>query len=488
MTKHQKQKTALLAAAILAGETIAKSAGGATPLPTAPERNPLSFFDGKVTFDFQVQSRWEVRNNNFDFNSEVNALTDENWFLNRIRLGLLLKPVSWLKIYAQGQDSREIDSDRPDIPGLLGAEGNDSVDLRQGYVELGDAKLFPLTLKVGRQVLLYGDERLIGPLDWSNLSRTFDAVKLRWEEQKWSLDAFASSVVVPNAGEFNQSDFVNGNETRRGQVFSGVYFTTTALSFQTTDLYALYLHENPNPKYQPRPLGDTNFATFGIRVKSKPGAFAHQPPAAPSDGKSAPAPAPPPKAVGFDYGGEMAFQTGEVRGLDLSSFAINAGVGYTFDVAWTPRVGVEYNYASGDKNPADGDIQTFQNLFPTNHKFYGIMDVTAWQNMQQIMASVTVHPCKTVTALVDYRAFFIASTDDVWYRANGVTPVRPLTPAARDAGRYEGSQIEVVVTWSPKKYFQLQGGYAHFFAGTYLADTGPSSDANFGYVQATFSF
>jgi hypothetical protein len=149
---------------------------------------------------------------------------------------------------------------------------------------------------------------------------------------------------------------------------------------------------------------------------------------------------------------------------------------------------VDYNYASGDNNPADSDIETFQNLFPTNHKFYGIMDLTAWQNMQQVMASVTVQPCKTITATADYRAFFIASTDDVWYRANGVTPVRPLTPAARNAGDYEGSQVEIVVTWSPKKYFQLQGGYAHFFAGTYLQDTGPSSDADFGYIQATINF
>ena len=43
-----------------------------------------------------------------------------------------------------------------------------------------------------------------------------------------------------------------------------------------------------------------------------------------------------------------------------------------------------------------------------------------------------------------------ASTDDVWYRAYGVTAVRPLTAAARNAGNYEGSQIEVVLTWKPK--------------------------------------
>lgn len=451
------------------------------------ESNPLSFFDGKVTFDLQERIRWEDRDNNFDFNKNVNSVADDNWFLNRFRIGLMLKPTDWLSIYAQVQDSREIDSERPDYPGLLGAEGDDTFDLRQAYIEIGNAKKFPLVLKLGRQILSYGDERLIGSFDWNNIGRTFDAVKLRWEQKKWWLDAFASTVVVPKRGEFNPSDFANITEYEREQVFSGLYFSTTALPFQTTDIYALYLHENPNPKYQPLAIGDTNFVTIGIRVKSKPGAFHHEPAPA-SDGKSVPPPPSAPKAVGFDYAAEMAFQAGKVRGLDLTAFAVNAGAGYTFDVPWTPRLGVEYNYASGDNDPTDGDIQTFQNLFPTNHKFYGIMDLTAWQNMQQVMAGLTVQPCKTLTALLDYRAFFIASTDDFWYRANGVTPVRPLTPAAREAGKYEGSQIELVVTWNATKYLQFQGGYAHFFAGTYLADTGPSDDADFGYIMATINF
>ena len=77
------------------------------------------------------RARWEIRDNNFDFDDSVNALTDDNWFLFRLRVGMLLKPTPWLKIYAQGHDSREWLSDRPDFPGLFGAEGDDSFDLRQ---------------------------------------------------------------------------------------------------------------------------------------------------------------------------------------------------------------------------------------------------------------------------------------------------------------------------------------------------------------------
>ena len=473
-----------------AGDTIAKFDGGKIVAEKPPESNPLSFFGGALVFDVQERLRLEGRENNFDFNDTVNAATDDWWLLQRFRLGVTIKPASWLKFYVQGQDSQEIDSDREDIPGRLGAEGDDFIDLRQAYIEIGDPKAFPLSLKVGRQVLAYGDERLIGPLEWNNITRTFDAVKLRWEEKKWSLDAFASAVVVPRADSLNKSDVFDEDDVATSEtVFYGLYASTTAIPFQTTDFYALGLHTEQDTDTLPVAGIDSHFGTVGVRIKSKPGAFAPAPASEGlgKDGKTM-APPPAPNAVGLDYDAELAYQFGEVRDLDLSAFAVHAGIGYTFDTAWKLRLGVEYNYGSGDSDPADGDIETFQNLFPTNHKFYGIMDLTAWQNMHQAAAELKVQPCKTVTAQLGYRAFFIASSDDVWYRANGTTAVRPLTPAARAAGSYEGSQAELVLTWNVKKWLQIQGGYAHFFAGDYLEDTGASDDADFGYVQAMLTF
>ena len=203
----------------------------------------------------------------------------------RFRLGVMLKPAPWLKIYAQTQDSREYLSDRQDFPGVLGAEGDDAFDLRQGYVEISNYDKCPWGLKIGRQVLAYGDERLVGSSEWNNFGRTFDAVKLRYQQKDWWVEGFASTVPVITRGKYNQSDLFNGTENHREQVFSGLYFSTTALSVQTTDVYAFHLHENTNALYQPAAIGDTNFFTFGARVKSKPGAFHHEP-AAVHDGKA----------------------------------------------------------------------------------------------------------------------------------------------------------------------------------------------------------
>jgi len=481
----------LIAAAALAGLPIAALAGSptiSTPAPSKPIEQPLlSFCDGKLIFDVQERVRWEDRENNFDFNDSVRSLTDDNWFLFRFRVGMMIKPAPWLKFYVQGQDSREWLSDRPDFPGVLGAEGDDPFDLRQAYIEIGNTPDMPWGVKIGRQTLSYGDERLVGTFDWNNIGRTFDAVKLSYKAPTWNVDAFASTVVTPHREGYNQSDLFNGNETEREQVFSGVYFSTTAIAPQTTDLYAFHLHE----EYVP--TGDTSFVTLGTRIKSKPGYFSHQAPP-PSDGKSVadgktpPPPPAPPKPLGFDYESEFAFQTGKVKGKDLTAFAVHAGVGYTFDAAWTPRVGVEYNYGSGDDNPLDGDIQTFQNLFPTNHKFYGQMDVFSWQNMHDAGLIFKVAPTKKLAAKAELHAFWLASTDDVWYRANGSTAVRPLTPMARAASNYAGTEADFTLTYAATKWLSLEAGYSHFWAGDYLKDTGASDDADFGYVQATLNF
>ena len=467
--------TTLFAAAIFAGSAIA-----GTPTKTEPKKTDplplLSFADGKVVFDVQERIRWEVRDNNFDFRRNVNAVTDDGWLLQRFRVGMMLKPTNWLKIYAQGQDSREFFSGRPLIPGASGAEGDDSFDLRQAYIEIGDYSKCPWDLKVGRQILSYGDERLVGAFDWNNFGRTFDAAKLTYKTKGFSIDAFTSTPVVITSKNYNQSDLFNGTETNRDLVFSGLYATFDEVPFGSVDLYSLVINEPRGNTSNvqgglaaPVSTGSTarhsDFVTLGTRVKGDPK-----------------------KLGGLEFQGEFAYQVGDVRGLSLNAFAANVGVGYNFELPMKPRIYAEYNYASGDGNSGDTSVQTFQNLFPTNHKFYGIMDVFAWQNLHNALLSFKVTPMKNVTAQVDYNAFWLADTNDVWYRANGLTAVRPLNATSRHASDYCGSEVDFIVTWNACKYVQIQGGYSHFFAGDYLKSTGFHSDADFGYVQATITF
>lgn len=405
------------------------------------------------TFDFQERLRFEVRENTFDFNDSVSTINDDSWLLQRARLGIALRPSDYFSLYIQGQSSFELGSDRPNEPGIFGSEGDDPLDLRQAYLKIGNTK-FNLTL--GRQILSFGDERLVGSFDWNNIGRTFDAVKLHYENRLWSLDAFASSVVVPNSESLNQSDWLDGNETHRDQVFSGLYFSTKALGPQSADLYAFHLFEN-------LAAGDTSFFTLGTRIKADVV-----------------------KTGGWDYEMELAYQTGELGGKDLTAFAGHLGLGYVWlKHSMKPRVFVEYNYGTGDQDPADDQVETFQNLFPTNHKFYGYMDVFSWQNMHNPALSLSVQPLPNLKVQLDYHAFWLADSTDAWYRANGVTAVRPVNGAA---SRFVGTELDFSLHWKATKQLSFLVGYSHFFAGDYLKTSGSHDDADFAYVQTTFEF
>jgi hypothetical protein len=408
--------------------------------------NPLSFADGRVVFDFEIQTRFESRENNFDFNEGADALTDDSWLLNRFRAGILFKPGDRVKVYIQAQDSREIDSDRPDIPGQLGAEGDNPFDLRQAWIEIGGGKDSPFSLKTGRQVLLYGDQRLIGPLDWSTLSRTFDAVKLRYDDGAglW-VDAFISSVVVPDSGRFDESD--------HDSIFSGLYAHILKTGPQDTEVYLLHLSDNDRTD---------DFITAGTHMKSIQGALG-----------------------ALDYEAEFAIQTGTASSRNLTACTSYIEAGYTFDHAWKPRVSVEYSYASGDDDPADRNEGAFQNLFPTNHPHYGYMDLFSWSNIHNVVIHLSAKPAAKLTAGLDIHAFWLADTADTWRRANARTSVRPPSP---DASSFAGMEADALLNYTMSKNCTFAAGYSHFFAGAYLNETGSGDDADFFYFVAGLKF
>lgn len=430
--------------ALKAGTPVAK-----TPAVVQPAAASLLQV-GPLTFSIQERLRGEWRENNFDFDSSKDALTDDSWLLLRSRVAVDWKASPWLRFFAEGQDVREFFADRPNELGQMGAEGDDTFDLRQGYVVMGDPK--HLSLQVGRQLLVYGDKRLISSGEWGNASRTFDAVRAHYEQGDWWLDAFTSSVVKLNDGEFNQSTWLDGEDN--DQYFSGLYFSTKALGFQVTDLYALHLHQEDS--------GGTDFMTLGTRWAG--------------DAQ---------KLRGWDYTIEMAAQTGELKGKDLAAFAGHWDAGYNWlNHPWKPRLGVEYSYASGDSNAADGRTTTFQNLFPTNHLYYGYMDLFAWQNLHNPAIHFSVQPSKSVKVMVDWHWFWLANSNDAWYRSNITSTARPVSPGASN---YAGSEIDFTIAWKATKYLEVQAGYSHFFAGDYLRNTGAHDDADFAYLMVTLN-
>jgi len=432
----------------------------------------------------QVRLRYELKENggvypNFDFR-RTGVDNDNSYLLLREKVHLGYTPCSWFSVFGEARDSSSVGDERHPSPDA------DQLDLHQAFVRLGDSSQFPITAKIGRQELIYGDERLVGGADWANIPRAFDAVKFRFENAHLWVDAFAGRVVLPVQHHFNEPNDYDW--------FSGVYASSTNLApRQEAQIY--FLSRDASAKAATAAAGSLynlpsarDIFTLGTRVKSLPGQW-----------------------NGWDYTVEVAGQLGSINlqvppagrhRLDHEALAASAACGFTWtEVVGAPRLGLEYNFASGDADPRDGKNQTFENLFPTNHKLYGYMDLVGWRNIHNPRLSASIKPAKALLLTLDYHLFWLADTHDFFYSEGGLArgangPASPGEPVSygRNPGfnSFIGSELDLETTYSIKPWAIVRAGYGHFFIGDYirssLANVGGARDADWLYIQTTFNF
>ena len=436
-------------------EGAARAAGTLTSVPTGTK--PLTM----------------PMNPNTDFvaHGQVNN-TDE--LLTRLKFHAGWSPTPWFTVYTEMRNSTS------DWDQRMPAPDADTGVLQQAYIALGDATQFPFLLKVGRQEMIYGDERFAGRSDWGNLGRTFDAVKLRYTNDVFWVDAFVSRIVVPYQDHFDED---NSYDT-----FSGIYASSRKIvPWQETDVYVLSHNASSQAvsasayDVPGTPSTARDILTMGFRVKSLPG-----------------------KLAGWDYGLEAAGQVGTINNsivnqrLNQQAFAIFSEGGYTWTNVWSsPRLGVGYDGGTGDSNPHDGKGETFDNLFGTRHPQYGIMDLFCERNMHIARLAASCRPLKNLTLSADYRAFWLWDTNDYLYPISGSGRNNATTGYGihPNYDSFVGTEVDLVASYDVRSWWNVQAGYGHFFVGTYIKQSvgavpanGGAVDANFVYVQTTFKF
>ena len=134
----------------------------------------------------------------------VGLFTRENDFtLARVRLYGDLSYSDWLRCYGEYLWA---DSFGEDLPAAIpDVDRGDILDL---FI---DVKAFefqgkPVYVRVGRQELLYGSQRLVTPLPWANKRHSFDGVKLFRTGETWDFDAFWTQFVPANASGFDTAN------------------------------------------------------------------------------------------------------------------------------------------------------------------------------------------------------------------------------------------------------------------------------------------
>ena len=129
-------------------------------------------------------------------NAGFNDARDDAYWLNRFRFDVRLKPSRLLSFHVQAQDAQVFGrNSKPDAPPF-----EDTFDLRMAFADLGQTGKSPVLVRLGRQELAFGEQRLVGHLNWTNTARTFDAVRVTVARRTFRIDGFASSVVTMRDG------------------------------------------------------------------------------------------------------------------------------------------------------------------------------------------------------------------------------------------------------------------------------------------------
>ncbi|MBI4178754.1 alginate export family protein [bacterium] len=391
--------------------------------------------------DGQIQVRGEYR----DFGLAAYTKASTNQGLQRSRLGLGAKLPQDAAFYFQFQDAREWGGEAST------ASNEQNVDMKQGYFSISNALGGPWDLKVGRQVLAFGEQKLIGGFEWDNVARSFDGLSfVRKDFFGWNAHAFATKVVSAAANTDNEQNFY------------GLYLSSVRMK---TNLYAFFKRDG-RANYGSGAAGDTGILkswTLGGRA-------------------SGDVPRSP-----LTYDAELNVQRGDHGKLDLDAWAAMGRL--TYALKRVPRLNalsVEYNLGSGDKSPTDRKVNTFDNLFPTNHLHYGYADLFSWSNLEnwRFRAAGSARLFGPATWSADYHLFKRHKNTDAWYRANGSA----VRAASTTAGDRIGDEIDFVLKLRPTEIWSVETGWSLFDPGALVRNTGVSPSGNFAYVQTAVGF
>jgi hypothetical protein len=417
---------------------VATVDGGSVILDDSPfERLP-----SWIQIGGQIRGRFE----GVSGNSMVNNSPD-NYYASRLRIELGFKPTTWLRFFAQGQDTRVGAYNKSPAPSSL----YDPMDLRQGYVELNFEGKTSVRFRAGRQVLAFGAERLIGPADWG-ISRTFDALDLTLSAGRAKVDLIGGSAVFIDPTRFDPH--------KAGEHLYGAYGSLRrVLPGMNLEPYLLF-KQILNVKSETAALGDALVMSPGARVFGvAPGRI--------------------------DYTMEVVAQRGSYSSDKVRALGDSAVVGWTLvDAAVKPRVSVEYNYASGDATAKDGERNTFDQFYPSNHSYYGMIDQFGWKNMKNARAGFDFLPYKKLKVRTDFNEFYLATVQDGLYNSSGTAVV--LNRKATSS--HIGSETNTVALYEYSKVWKFGAGFGHLFAGEYLKESKVGYGYTYPYVMLLGNF
>lgn len=306
-----------------------------------------------------------------------------------------------------------------DTQQLAATNNNHSVSLFQGWFRYAFTENW--AFKLGRQVISYDDQRILGATDWAMQGRTHDAAMIQFSKDKFDLDlAFA----------YNQE---------KQSILGTDYTITGAFSYKTMQLahfkkawdkasFSFLFMNNGFQKYTSDPVPQTD----GVYFRQTTGTYFTFPLSL------------------LTISGSAYLQTGMANAdTDLSAYQ------YMIEAKYKPgRVTLiaGFESLSGTDQAGDTKNKSFFPLYGTNHKFNGYMDYFYVGNHANNVGLNDlygkVHLATGEKSNLNLDVHFLSANAQM----------------ANDFGQNLGTEIDLVYGTSFGKYIKMAMGYSQMFA------------------------
>jgi Alginate export len=385
---------------------------------------------GLFRFTLEERTRWEERYG-VNFGKSVN----QQDMLSRVRVGVEFDPAPWISFYTMGQDARV-----PFYGAVAPATIRDTMDLQELTIKILDRQQTGFGAALGRSMLDYGESRVIGTPQWTNVARTYDQGRLYWRSRKARYEFLVISPVKVLPDSFNKPEW--------GERIWGTYDVFTDLSKRASaDVYVLRHSQNKIGGWTG--AGTLGTDSFGGRLYG-------------------------PLVSGLAYSFEGIGQTGHLGPVPQRAYAWFSGVSETFKAARrTVKASAEYKVASG----------TYDQLAPANHDKFGHEDLFGWRNLKTFRSLETIGITRSFTWNVMYTNDWLHNAADGLYNGPGSLIAISKTGVA---GTHVGQEVDSFVTYEYRAH-TFGAGVGHFFKGEFVANASPHINPRYFYVFQQFS-
>ncbi len=324
-------------------------------------------------------------------------------------------------------------------------ERND-LDLQEGFLDFGPEHAF---IRVGRQELRLGSQRLVAVRDGTNVRRTWDGVRGSLAVGDWNLDAVGLRLVdVDVDGIFN-----DGQD--EGQELAGLYIVGPA-PLGKIDLYYLYAEFDDRATIEG--IEDEQRHSVGARAFGDKGPWF------------------------WDW--EAIYQFGDFEDADISAWTVAMNTGYRWEeVTWSPEIMLSTNIASGDGDLGDGRLGTFNALYPRG-SYFSENALLGPANFFNVHPYLRLRPRDDLLTFVDVNFYWRLETEDGVYGPPGFLIREPLGSDER----LVDISVSAGVEWQAGEHFFLSLLFTHSEPQAFIRETGVSDPVDFVEFTVEFNF